>query len=442
MTSTPRFDTARTPRIASLDVLRGLAILGILLLNIPFMGNTLAVFADPRLTGWSPADQTAWHIQELLLEGTQRGLLELLFGATAYIIVSRALGPEDPVRAADIYYRRSLWLILFGVIHGTLLLWPGDILFNYGLAGLALFPFRRLRPRWLLSLGAAGLLVMGAAQLPDYLDYSRARAAAEQVQAHPHALTPAEKKVVAAWEEARGQRAPSPAGRAAERAMRLGAYPTMLGWSWTWEWRFNASYQLWLTEIEALCTMLIGMALFKLGILQGERRTPFYLAMMLAGYAIGVPVRWAEAHFWAEQGFGSRPLYPVLVDIGRVAVTLGHLGLVHLLLRAAPGRLLLAAFQAPGRMALTCYIGQTLICQWFVFAGWGLGLWGRFSLAQLWGVAALVILAEILFCNLWLRIFAMGPLEWLWRRLSHGKDPARPAAAAPAIITEGAPLPA
>lgn len=416
-----RVTEERTRRIESLDVLRGIAILGILLMNIPFMGNTIGAFSDPRLLGWGGADQVAFYVKELFLDGTQRGLLELLFGATAYIIASRSLRPDDPVQTADIYYRRTLWLVLFGVLHGTLLLWPGDILFNYGLAGLVLFPLRRLRPRNLLLIGIGGLLIAGAAQLPEYLHASRLQQTAAAATAQPHAPRAADRAAVTAWTNERDQYRASSQERAGERAHRLGSYPQMVSWSWTWDWAFNASSELWLTEIEAICTMLIGMALFKTGVLQGRRSTRFYLMMAAIAYAIGLSVRWIEIDVWVGHGFGIRPLDMVIYDVGRLGVTIGHLGLIHLLLRSAVGRVALKPFQAAGRMALSCYIGQTLIGQWLLFSGFGfgLGLWGRFGLAQLWAIAAGIIALQLVACSLWLRRFEAGPLEWAWRRLTY-----------------------
>lgn len=422
-------------RIAALDVMRGVAILGILLANISFMGQTVGSYADPRLLWSGGADQTAYHVRQLFIDGTQRGLLELLFGATAYIIASKALRPTDAVEVADIYYRRTLWLVLFGVIHGTLLLWPGDILLNYGLAGLALFPLRRLRPRTLLLTGVAGLLIMGAANIPHFLSAERLRSEAAAAASHPRPLPRAEQAKVEAWEADRDRVALPPAQRAAERAMRLGGYAETFAWAWQWEWTFNASDALWLTEFEAFFTMLIGMALFKAGVLQGGRSRPFYGWLALGGYGVGLAIRWYELGQLAAQGYGSLPIQEVVVDVSRLAVTLGHVGLIHLALGTRVGASLLSPFKAAGRMALSCYIGQTLICQWLLFSGFGLALWGRFGLAQLWAIAAAVIALQLLACNLWLRFFAMGPLEWVWRRLTYGRDPRAAMASRPAAAT-------
>jgi len=141
-------------RIEVLDILRGIAILGIFYMNIPYMGNngTLEDY-DFRLIGWSMADRNVWTVIKIFWEGTQRGLLEFLFGAGAMVLTAKAMMPDGPVAVADLFYRRNLWLILFGLIDIFLITWIGDILLIYGLAALFIFPFRKLGPRVLIILG-------------------------------------------------------------------------------------------------------------------------------------------------------------------------------------------------------------------------------------------------------------------------------------------------
>src|SRR3954469_20221888 len=133
-------------RIASLDVIRGIAILFILFMNIPWMGYYAPSIGDPRLVSWTAFDQTAfgWMIQ---LWGTQRGLLEILFGAGIMIMARRAMAPDGPVAVADLHYRRNWLLILFGLFNALVLMWGGDILLPYGITALMLFQFRLWRAR-------------------------------------------------------------------------------------------------------------------------------------------------------------------------------------------------------------------------------------------------------------------------------------------------------
>ena len=139
----------------SIDALRGVAVLGILLVNIVSMGLPFAAHNDPTIAGnRSAADFWAWAVTCVVAEGRMRAIFSMLFGASVLLLSARIESRAGTDSAADIHLRRNLWLIVFGAVHSVWLLWPGDILFTYGVAGLPLFAFRRLRPRTLILLGA------------------------------------------------------------------------------------------------------------------------------------------------------------------------------------------------------------------------------------------------------------------------------------------------
>lgn len=434
-----RLSETRYPRerIAALDILRGVAILGILFMNIPYMGQTDAIYEDARVIGWSTADQHVWTALEVFLAGTQRGLLELLFGATALILLAPASKPHGPVAAADAYYRRTVWLIAFGLIHGTLLLWSGDILFTYGIAGLLLFPLRKLPAGRLAAIGSACLLLMATFSIPSVVENGRVKEAAEHAmlrQLAGQVLGKAETAALAAWHGAT-ERSMSATERKAERDGRLGGYADNLRTTLPFTQKFNASMILYEDVAEAVFTMMIGMALFKWGVLQGQRSRRFYAGLTFAGYGIGIPLNLAEAHSRIVSGFLPPDWTQLTDNIGRISTTLGHVGLVMLLAGTAMGALLLRPLKAPGRMALSIYISQTIVTMFILFPGFGFGLWGRFGWSALAAIAAAIIAVQVVLANIWLRFFAMGPLEWLWRWLTYGRRPqlrirgARPALA-------------
>jgi len=140
-------------RINSLDTLRGFALLGILPANVLVLGMYVAAGSDPTVTGGAAGlNLASWALVRILVEGKMRALFSMSFGASTILLTSRAeLHPAST--AADIYYRRNLWLLLFGLAHGFLLFW-GDILYTYALCGLILFPFRKLPAKKLLIIGA------------------------------------------------------------------------------------------------------------------------------------------------------------------------------------------------------------------------------------------------------------------------------------------------
>ncbi len=152
---------ATAERIFAVDVLRGVAVLGILLINIEDFALPHADKSAPG-TEWVgaylPADFSArdvvvWTLVRTLFEGKMRAIFSMLFGAGAVLLTSHVERRAHALRSADIYYRRTLWLLAIGLLHAYLL-WEGDILFSYALSGLFLFPFRGSSPRLLHTLGA------------------------------------------------------------------------------------------------------------------------------------------------------------------------------------------------------------------------------------------------------------------------------------------------
>lgn len=409
-------------RIDSLDILRGLAILGIVFMNLPgFATYFVAFFGQAPVAGWTPADQVAWIFLESVLEGTQRGLLQLLFGAGMLILAAKAMHGDAPVAIADHYSRRNLWLMVFGLVNIFVLLFPGDILFIYALAALFLFPFRTLAPGVLLALGLAFTVVDSGRGLAEYLARDTLQAqveAAKARQAEGAALSEPETKALAAWAELEAAQVPDQDFMTYDRKMRLAPfadYASYMRGIWLEERAYSG--EVFFEAVpEAFCVMLIGAALFKWRVIQGGRGRRFYLGLMLAGYAIGGPLRAIEV----VQHLRFTP-EPKVVDfteeIARLAMTLGHLGLVHLLLGTRAGAWLLAPFKAAGRTAFSLYVMQTLVTGWLLFPGIGLGQFGQFGWAGMVGISVAIIAVQLVLANLWLRRFRLGPVEWLWRSL-------------------------
>ncbi|MGB5384109.1 MAG: DUF418 domain-containing protein, partial [Lutimonas sp.] len=156
-------------RINSLDVIRGIALLGILLMNINGMGLPFS-YSDPTISGGGATglNLQVWIVNNMLFEGTMRGLFTFLFGAGAILLTSRLEKNGAGITTADIYYRRILWLLLFGIINVYILLWHGDILYPYAIFGLMLFPFRNAKVKTLFLVG--GLLIL-IGVLWDIRDY-------------------------------------------------------------------------------------------------------------------------------------------------------------------------------------------------------------------------------------------------------------------------------
>ncbi len=409
-------------RIDVLDILRGLAILLIFLFNIPDMGNTAyGGFTDPRLLGWTHADRICWSFLNIFLEGTQRGLLQFLFGAGALILLEKTMPPEGPVKVADLYFRRNLWLFMFGLFDIYALLWFGDILFSYALAALFLFPFRRLAGKTLLILGLVYVGVVTAQGAVGYRHQIVAQTQAAVVlekQAHGERLDPVDEKVL----EARKKRlAPfSPQMFAEERAAHLGSLSRYSAWSYSFFSEVMSTEAIpWIPRtIRNFFFLVLGMAFFKFGITQGRRSTQFYRWLCLCCYAPGLLLR--AISVWQEMTAPeSANIRAFMNEPARLAVTIGHIALINLAIRTSVGRRLLAPFKAVGRTAFSLYLMQSVLGMLVLFPAFGFGLWGRYGWFGLTIIACIVMAGQLVLANVWLRYFAIGPMEWAWRSLSY-----------------------
>src|SRR5688572_10212825 len=142
--------TSQGERILLLDSLRGIAILGILVMNIPGFAMPTVAYFNPTMIDFTGANFYAWYGIEFFLEGSQRALFSMLFGAGMLLFISRLEDRSSGMQSAEYYFKRQLWLLLFGLFNAYVLLWFWDILFHYAVFGMFLFAFRRLQPRHLL----------------------------------------------------------------------------------------------------------------------------------------------------------------------------------------------------------------------------------------------------------------------------------------------------
>lgn len=414
-------------RIDVLDMLRGFAILGIFFMNIPFMAQQAFLLEfDPRVIGWSAADQNAWALVQIFLEGTQRCLLEFLFGAGMMVMAAKAMAPDGPVAVADLYYRRNLWLLGFGLIDIFVLLWPGDILHIYALSALFLFPFRTLGPRWLLALG---LIFATATAVPSAFEYgARADLVAKVAVAHQHQaahqpVTKADKAALADWKTRLDKRKPGTEelklAKQDRKARGPGgsftAYASDLWGAWFY---LVGKGSIVFGVVEAFSTMLIGIALWKWRVIQGGRSARFYLVLMLAAYGFGITARWLGVQEQLTFAPVPKTIW-ITYEYARIAMALGHLALVNLAIKSAAGRAFFTPFKAAGRMAFSLYFLEQIIGIFILFAPFGLGLWGKFGWAALAEIAAAVFVFGLMFANIWMRFFVAGPLEWAWRSLAY-----------------------
>jgi uncharacterized protein len=410
-------------RIEALDFVRGAALFGILLMNITGFGLPDA-YANPQNSGGAEgANLWAWIVTQVGFEGTQRGLFSLLFGASVILLTSRleASGRPD---AADIYFRRNLWLIGFGLVNAYVFLWFGDILYAYGLTALFVFAFRNMAPRWLLAIGVGTLVLLSAWNAYDAsktLSAHRAFSEAQAAEARGAVLSREQQDAVDAWRGIQAQFVAAPEKIAEEIEARTNGY----GRAFLATAPVNTKMQSWFTYryfFDVFGMMLIGMALYRWGVLTLERPTRLYVAMALGGYAVGLAVNIVETRWIMANGFSAIAFAQTSVtyDLGRLPMTIGHLGALLLFVRSGLFARFRRALAAVGQMAVTNYLTHSVVCA-ILFVGFG--LYGQLERHQLYYVVFAIWAVQLVASPIWLRHFRFGPVEWLWRYLTYLKRP-------------------
>jgi len=387
-------------RIVSIDVLRGVALLGILPMNIQYFSMISAAYLNPTAFGnLSGTNYWVWLLSHVLADEKFMTIFSMLFGAGILLMTSRVEAAER--RPAWWHYRRMGWLTLFGLAHAYLL-WSGDILFTYGLCGMVAYLWRRLHPAKLMILGLV-LLSIAPAILTAQGVWSR-HWPARRVQAATEQM----------W-------VPTPQMVAREVAAYRGNWSAQMKYRAADSLQMQTVYFVFFTFWRVTGLMLIGMALFKLDVFRARLPAPDYGTMVVLAVCLGIPVVLYGTHrdFAAKWDFRYSFFYGMQFNYwASLLVSLGWVGAVMLVCQS--GRLLplTGRLAAVGRMAFTNYILHTVACT-TIFYGHGLGLFGQVDRLQQFGIVLGIWAAQLFLSPIWLRYFLFGPLEWLWRSLTY-----------------------
>ena len=414
----------RQERISSIDVVRGVAVLGILLMNIVAMGLPHWAYDDPTIIGSrTPIDYWTWAINSVLFEGKMRTIFSMLFGAGVILITSRLEERAGRDTPADIHFRRNMWMVLFGAIHGYVLLWPGDILYHYGIAGMALFVFRHVRPSRLAILGAIILALQAPKMFGFGMQMTEARDGLARIKAETVAgktISKEDQEKQKEWQKFLGEQRPTGEQLQKEIDNRQKGYLANITAFAPVIFMFHTDLLYLIFFWDVVGAMMIGMALYKWGVFSAARSYKFYALMALAGYGYGLPAGTFVVWDWTRHGFELGTRWMTLYDTTRVAVALGHAAVVMMICKAGLLRFVTRPLSAVGQMALTNYI-MTSVIVGIVFYGYGFGLFGQLARHQLYYVVAGIWAIELIVSPIWLKFFLFGPLEWLWRSLTYKK---------------------
>lgn len=425
--------TTSKERSFAIDVLRGVALLGILMMNIDNFGTTMGTHdipiaaAIPAFEGpHASLNFAVVLLKWLCFEGKMRGIFSMLFGAGVLMLTSRAERRGAGADIADIYARRNIWLLVFGFLHGCFI-WSGDILFEYALVALiALYPCRKLKPKTLMYAGTVVSLVFGTYAGFTYLgatkDWSM-QAQVKAIVAQQEAGLPAsaeQQQVLQAWDKR--VKSQTVTKESVQADVAHATRPYWQGVAGRLQ-NYIGPAEHFLGFVDPLGMMLIGMGLYQIGFLTAERSyktyawtaaicflisTPIYVVGLWKAYQSGFNFLVTEA--WV---FGP---YFLTRELGTLAMA----SVVLMLIKSGWLGGLQRAFANVGKMALSNYILTNVLCQ-FIFLWGPWQLFGKFEYYQLNYFAFAIWGLNLCLSTLWLRAFQFGPLEWVWRSLTYVK---------------------
>jgi uncharacterized protein len=388
-------------RIEVLDVLRGLAVCGILIGNMQWFSGYGMM--PPSLAAQTPLyDQITHFIVHLLIEGKFYSIFSFLFGFGFAMQIARAEARGDS--NATLFKRRLGWLLVIGLLHAYLV-WAGDIVSIYALMGFVLLLFRRKSDESLLKWAAIMIVIPIGTGLLLYILFASL-------------VTPETVEQIIA-----GQLQTWPQTVA---LVQQGTY-----WQLTTD--FNLDYvagryaglifQMRLPKILAM--FLLGFYAYRKGYFQNPaQHMPFIRRVMIYGLAIGMIGNIAMAVLAGNEA----PFPPTLAGwfgvigyaFGVPALALGIAASVLILWQHDTWRRVLSFLAPVGRMALTNYLMQSVVCV-TIFYGFGFGLFGTVGALRATLIALGIFLLQIVLSSIWLAYFRFGPVEWVWRQLTYGR---------------------
>ena len=400
-------------RIESIDVLRGFALLGIMIMNISSFAMPSMAYFSPVVYDINILNHIIYCITHIIADQKFMAIFSMLFGASTMLFINSAKKRgKSPLL---LFYSRNFWLLIIGSIHSSYL-WFGDILFIYGLCAFPLFFFKNLTPKKKFILGCLIYLIPSFSSYVNYKYVIDNLDSIEQNAIIQH-WKPSEERLQKELDVYRGSYKKQVQYRAQmwssnnenkEPSGEIGK--GIIGLSFLID-LFSRSFGM----------MLIGMACFSWGVFNNTFSKSFYKKMLIYGFGIGFPLSMMGLYLnyyfdwnWKYLQFLGRSPN----NIATPFIAFGYIGLIMLWIQKGSFRNLQADFKSIGKTALTAYLLQTVIAT-FIFYGIGLGLFGYVN--RLYQLAIMIFIWVVLLklCPIWLRKYQYGPVEWIWRMLTH-----------------------
>ncbi len=391
----------KTNRIQSLDLLRGIAILGILIMNIQSFAMPSSAYNNPLAFGdLSGFNKITWILSHLFADQKFMSIFSILFGAGIILITEK----KELLTGSSLklHYTRNLILLLMGLLHAHLV-WYGDILVAYALCSFIVYPLRKLSPRKLLITGL--LIVSVPSFLNGLFQFSLPFMPASELQDLRLDWAPTneliEQEITAFTDSISSQIKIN-----SQQALFLETFVFFIQFLW-----------------RAGGLMLVGMALYRWGVLSAERSRSFYLKSAFYSLIVGFPIviygiymnfamNW---DFQYSMFTGSQFNY-----WGSLFIAYGYISLIMVFAQSDNYDTIKKRLASIGQMALTNYIMHSFIGV-LIFFGIGFGLFGKIDRSLQILFVGIIWIFQYLASEKWLNSYKFGPLEWVWRSLTYGK---------------------
>lgn len=401
--------TVQSDRIVTLDIIRGVAVMGIFSVNvIAFAMIESAYFNPASYGGYHGPSLLVWATNMIVIDGKMRTLFSMLFGASMLLVIEKA---EAAGRSGWwTHFRRMIVLLGFGLFH-FYFIWFGDILTLYAVSGLIAYLFRRRSPRALIVTGA--MLMLANMILFGFFLFGQYEA---DIAAHaPGASAKAIKK----WNEGLGDFYPTAAAIAKDLALHLGSYGAFVLHNFA-KWTDVLKNTLPLIA-DTTGLMLLGMAGYRSGFLTGEWNDARYRRILAPALVLGVLGGASVVAYDISSHFYTVGMMAAFIIVDTPFITVMAVGYAAAIILASRKVGPLAQrIAAAGRCAFSNYLGTSIVAS-LVFYGWGLGFYGSLQRWQAWLLAPVLWSIMLLWSKPWLERFHYGPFEWAWRSLSRGK---------------------
>ncbi len=369
-----------------IDSLRGVAVFGILLSNILiFSGFLFTPFIRLEQYGLPELNGFLYTLSQIFISGKFYPIFCILFGYGFYMQVQKFSRADSPF--LSYFSKRLFYLLIIGLLHQ--LIWPGDVVTTYALIGFMFLAVRNSSQKQDLLLAIVFFLVSFFIGLIPFL------------------FPPATAVVQSAVQPISYFSFPGVENAELIQQVRHGGISGMYYFykpQYTFLW---STTRLIRTTPSVIALFFLGGFLFKSGYIKNHIHKTRHLVSLLLIGAIGTIL-------YLNVAYGFR-----LID--NLFLSLFYIGFLARLQRMGIGKWILNRFIPVGRMALTSYILQSVFCIMIFYGIGGIGLFARLALYQVYLIAAVILLIQIVFCNLWLNRFRFGPVEWIWRCLSYQK---------------------